>query len=65
MTAKLRMDWKTLQTGVVSHKIYAGVDAQSIDAHFDRKQDAYAYRAVQQLDGSQSISIKPTIWLAR
>lgn len=53
VTAKLRMDWKTLQTGAVSHKIYAGVDAQSIDAHFDRKQDAYAYRAVQQLDGSQ------------
>lgn len=53
VTAKLRMDWQTLKTGSVSHKIYAGLDTQSIDATFDRKQDTYSYRAVQQMDGSQ------------
>lgn len=53
MTAKLRMDWNSFATGHVLHKIYAGVDLQSIEAKFDRKNDAYSSRAVQQLDGSQ------------
>lgn len=53
LSAKLRMDWNTFSTGAVRHKVYAGVDLQSTEARFDRKQDAYSYRAVQQLDGSQ------------
>lgn len=53
LAAKLRMDWLPFNTGALRHKAYAGVDLQSTDAKFDRKQDAYAFRAVQQQDGSQ------------
>lgn len=53
--AKLRMNWNAVQLGAVQHQIYAGIDAQVVDARFERFQDAYAYRAVQQTDGSQKI----------
>lgn len=56
--AKLRMNWNAVQLGDVLHQLYGGVDAQTIDASFERFQDVYAYRAVQQADGSQKIYSK-------
>lgn len=55
---KLRMNWNALQLGALQHQIYAGVDVQTVDASFDRPQDTYGYRAVQQADGSQKIFSK-------
>ncbi|HEY4663783.1 MAG TPA: TonB-dependent receptor [Comamonas sp.] len=53
LSSKLRMDWNGFTTGRIRHKLYAGLDAQAVDASFQRAQDTYGYRAVQQLDGSQ------------
>lgn len=53
IAAKLRMDWDGFSTGNVRHKAYAGVELQSTTAQFDRPQDSYSWRAVQQADGSQ------------
>lgn len=53
MAAKLRMDWNSFSIGNVRHKAYVGAELQSTEAQFDRQQDSYAWRAVQQADGSQ------------
>lgn len=58
LSAKLRMDWNAFDAWGLRHKVYAGLDVQDTDATFDRKQDAYSYRAVMQADGSQKIYSK-------
>ncbi|OZI53521.1 TonB-dependent receptor [Bordetella genomosp. 5] len=47
-----RVDLDPVDTAFLRHNLYGGVQAEQVDFNFERYDDAYSYRAVQQLDGS-------------
>jgi len=49
---KNRLDFNPVKTGPITHTVYAGLDAQRIDARFKRHADAYSYFLRYYLDGT-------------